>query len=406
MTTHPLRSRSRFPRPPTATPSLVSAFRHRKPRPGSPQICVRRARELDSIEQNPGLRRHPGMHKRGMWAAVLAGAMIVEMGAGAARAADDPLLVVVETQPGLGVDAADVRRRIAGELRQRVVSPSDPAAPRASQVLIVSLDEHDIRISMRTGASARVSRTIPDVAERAARLRAVAWLAGNLARDQVGPLLPSLALAPTPKPAAEPAPAAAPTAHRPGDHRAAAGGTAARSAPRPRRRQTRRSRPRSEPREAGVHPRWWITASGGATVSDGCLQVGSRHRGDLWPDGQRGLFVQLRQHLSAGGAAQDLGRGHDRRRRARRGTGQPSRGTRRIDRNAPALGPLVPRGDVGSRDRGRACRCRQHDGRQLLDDRAERRHHGQPASATRALRSRNGLDRHPDQSNLRFPGAR
>ena len=69
------------------------------------------------------------MHKRGMWAAGLAGAMLVEMGAArAARAADDPLLVVVETQPGLGVDAADVRRRIAGELGAHVVSPSDPAA--------------------------------------------------------------------------------------------------------------------------------------------------------------------------------------------------------------------------------------------------------------------------------------
>src|SRR4051812_46435106 len=146
------------------------------------------------------------MHNRGMWAAGVAGAMLVVIGiADSARAADDPLLVVVETEPGLGVDAADVRRRIAGELGAQVVSPSDPAASRASQVLIVALDQRDIRISMRSGAAASASRTIPDVAERAARLRAVAWLAGNLARDQVGPLLPKLALASGPKPSAEPA---------------------------------------------------------------------------------------------------------------------------------------------------------------------------------------------------------
>jgi hypothetical protein len=213
-----------------------------------------------------------------MWAASLAGAVIVEMGAAhAARAAEDPLLVVVETQPGLGVDAADVRRRIAGELGARVVSPSDPAATRASQVLIVALDEHDIRISMRSGASARVSRTIPDVAERAARLRAVAWLAGNLARDQVGPLLPNLALAPTPKPPADPTPAATAAA--------AASPPAAIATP-----PAVGSRPvnadlaaatdatvsvRIDESPSAVDSRWMITASGGATFADTCLQVSS-----------------------------------------------------------------------------------------------------------------------------------
>ncbi len=209
------------------------------------------------------------MHKRGMWAAGLIGAMVVGVGAGrAARAADDPLLVVVETQPGLGVDAADVRRGIASELGQRVVSPSDPAAPRASQVLIVALDEHDIRISMRTGTSTRVSRAIPDVAERAARLRAVAWLAGNLARDQVGPLLPKLALA-TPEPA-----------RSGGTPTVLATTAAAAIEPPPAATTTPASAidaavSKANPKRSVDDARWMITGSGGATVTDTCLRVSS-----------------------------------------------------------------------------------------------------------------------------------
>ena len=214
------------------------------------------------------------MHNRGMWAAGLTGAMLVVMGAArTARAADEPLLVVVETEPGLDVDAADVRRRIASELGAQVVSPSDPAATRASQVLIVALDQRDIRVSMRSGTSERVSRTIPDVAERAARMRAVAWLAGNLARDQVGPLLPNLALAATPKPAAERATATGPAAPPPPIAELPA------VAPPPVRaeRATEADANASahvEPDATNFHPRWWITASGGATLTDGCLQLG------------------------------------------------------------------------------------------------------------------------------------
>ena len=118
------------------------------------------------------------MHIR-MWAADLVGALIVVMGAGRQAPAAEDLLVVVEAPPQLDVDAADVRRRIAIELGQTVISPADPAAPRASQVMIVALDQHEIRLTMRNGASSRISRTIPDLPEHAARLRAVAWLAGS-----------------------------------------------------------------------------------------------------------------------------------------------------------------------------------------------------------------------------------
>ena len=204
------------------------------------------------------------MHKRGMWAAGLAGAMIVEMGA--ARAADAPVLVVVETQPGLGVDAADVRRRIASELGAEVVAPSDPAAARAAQVLIVALDEHDIRISMRSGP-ARVSRAIPDVAERTARLRAVAWLAGNLARDQVGPLLPNLALADSPPRAKTPTevPAPTPPAPAPTTEPPPLSATSSPAA----------TLQRLETEGTGASPSdssWAITAVGGAAVSGPCFR--------------------------------------------------------------------------------------------------------------------------------------
>jgi len=212
------------------------------------------------------------MQKRGMWAAGLAGVMITGMGEGrAARAAEDPLLVVVEAQPGLGVDAADVRRRIASELHQAVVSPSDPAAPRASQVLIVSLDEADIRISMRSGASAHVSRTIPDVAERAARLRAVAWLAGNLARDQVGPLLPKLALAAAPEPAkaAPTAAAQAPATTTPAIVEPPPVGPA----PWPSTDAAVSARASASSADANTNARWMITATGGVTFTASCLQI-------------------------------------------------------------------------------------------------------------------------------------
>jgi hypothetical protein len=216
-----------------------------------------------------------------MWAAGLAGAMMVVMGAArTARAADDPLLVVVEAPPQLSVDAADVRRRIAIELGQPVISPSDPAAPRTSQVMIVALDQHDIRLTMRDGASSRISRTIPDLPEHAARLRAVAWLAGNMARDQVGPLLPNLALAPTPKPAAAPVTTAAtPTTATPTAPPPTLAEPPAIAVPpvRPEPASTTDAAiaVQVDDSDASVGPRWAITASGGATFTTGCLWIGS-----------------------------------------------------------------------------------------------------------------------------------
>ena len=44
-------------------------------------------------------------------------------------------------------------------------------------------------MSLRAGATPVVSRTIAAPADRPGRLRSIAWLAGNLVRDQVGPIV-------------------------------------------------------------------------------------------------------------------------------------------------------------------------------------------------------------------------
>lgn len=102
-----------------------------------------------------------------------------------ARGADERLLVVVESAPGVGVDARDVRQTIGAELGISVVAPTDATAAAASNVLIVSVDRADIRMSLRGSAAGLVARTIPAPLDRPARLRRIGWLAGNLARDQV-----------------------------------------------------------------------------------------------------------------------------------------------------------------------------------------------------------------------------
>jgi hypothetical protein len=105
--------------------------------------------------------------------------------AGTARAADDRLLVVVESAPGAGVDAREVRQTVGAELGIPVIAPEDATAAEASNVLIVTIDKSDIRMSLRGSAAGLVGRTIPAPGDRPTRLREIGWLAGNLARDQV-----------------------------------------------------------------------------------------------------------------------------------------------------------------------------------------------------------------------------
>src|ERR1700759_2433809 len=76
-----------------------------------------------------------------------------------ARAADDPspLLVVVETGAGAGLDADAVRAAIAAELHQRVVSPAPASSSAAAlagprqDALLVTIDRARIVVSFRGG---------------------------------------------------------------------------------------------------------------------------------------------------------------------------------------------------------------------------------------------------------------
>ena len=128
-----------------------------------------------------------------------------------AAAAVDPLLVVVETAPGAAVDAVEVRQAITGELGTPVIAPRDPTAPDTSDLLIVTVDRTEIRMWLRAGAAGIVSRAVPAAGDRKARLQSIGWLAGNLARDQVGAVVagfPARAPVSVASAEAEPAPRA------------------------------------------------------------------------------------------------------------------------------------------------------------------------------------------------------
>jgi hypothetical protein len=116
--------------------------------------------------------------------------LAVWLAATAARADDaPPLMVVVEVGPDVGQDAADIRKAIGAELHRTVVAPSEAASTNASDLLLVVVNHDRIVLSLHEHSDERVSRSIPAPADKAARLRAVTWLAGNVARDQVTPLL-------------------------------------------------------------------------------------------------------------------------------------------------------------------------------------------------------------------------
>jgi hypothetical protein len=165
---------------------------------------------LPTIERRLRLRRHEGMRRHGHGARLIGPGILVVMlvapSGGPAHAAEGPLLVVVEAPPALDADAAEIRRAIGVELRAPTIAPMKTTDEPTGRALIVALDHERIAMSLRTNDAAPVARVIPAPAEHAARLRAIAWLAGNLARDQVSSLLtempfemPSLAtLPPTP----------------------------------------------------------------------------------------------------------------------------------------------------------------------------------------------------------------
>lgn len=174
---------------------------------------------------------------------------------GAARAAETPLLVSVEIAPGVDVNSGEVRQVIAAELGMRVASARETGAIGSADILLVTVEPHQIRMSLRAGTVPTVSRTIAASGDRPARLRSIGWLAGNLARDQVGPLVvtapvfpPELsAMAGARGPTEPPALAETP----PPDSGSPAAVVAARG---------------SRNEGAALHARWSISASGGPTL--------------------------------------------------------------------------------------------------------------------------------------------
>jgi hypothetical protein len=201
--------------------------------------------------------------------AFFAATLTLAAAAGTARASDERLLVVVESGPGVAVDARDVRQTIGAELGVPVVAPSDAAAAGASNVLIVAVDKSDIRMSLRGSAAGLVARTIPSPLDRPTRLREIGWLAGNLARDQVSGIVavpaernaehPTLLIA-----AADSPPAGAPlsaVSPPPPDPSPASAIAAATPAPT----EIIAARPFETERTRG--PLWAITAAGGPTAA-------------------------------------------------------------------------------------------------------------------------------------------
>jgi hypothetical protein len=155
------------------------------------------------------------------WSCRLGMGIFVVFSGQPAHATEGPLLVVVEAPPGLDADAAEIRRAIGTELRAQTIAPMKRSAEPPERALIVAFDRDRIAMSLRTNDAPPLVRDIPAPTDRTARLRAIAWLAGNLARDQVTPIvaeapaettplatIPSIA----PGPATEPPPLPSPTA--------------------------------------------------------------------------------------------------------------------------------------------------------------------------------------------------
>ncbi len=121
-----------------------------------------------------------------MWVFGVVVVGVVEGWAGAAAAAGaEPLLVVVEAAPEVDADAGEIRRAVSAELNVSAIGPLASAREGAERVLIVGVDRTRIVVALRDRSASPVVRVIPSPAEQAARVRAVAWLAGNLVRDQV-----------------------------------------------------------------------------------------------------------------------------------------------------------------------------------------------------------------------------
>ena len=126
----------------------------------------------------------------------------------APTASDEPLLVVVERSHGATASPEAVRHAVAEELHRPVVGPGDAAGKSATQMLVVTIAPDSVGMQMRAAGDAAARRRIQPLMSGESSLRVVAWLAGNLARDQVTELMDALPAAP---PVTANSPPAAPT---------------------------------------------------------------------------------------------------------------------------------------------------------------------------------------------------
>jgi hypothetical protein len=114
---------------------------------------------------------------------------------------EQPLLVIVERGRGATANPDQVRRAIAEELKRSVVGPTDVAARSASQMLVVTLAPDSVAMQMRTAGDPAPRRRIEPLASGDSSLRVVAWLAGNVARDQATELMDAASGDGVPEPA-------------------------------------------------------------------------------------------------------------------------------------------------------------------------------------------------------------
>jgi hypothetical protein len=107
--------------------------------------------------------------------------------AGAASAAS-PRTLVVAVEEGADVAPDDVRKAVAGELGETVIGPKDPAPPDAERIEVRS---HNgvIHVAFHDARGRTLERELTAPADGATRVRMIALLAGNLARNEAADLV-------------------------------------------------------------------------------------------------------------------------------------------------------------------------------------------------------------------------
>lgn len=95
------------------------------------------------------------------------------------------LVVGIEDVPAWRLNPQDVRSAIAHELRRRVVSPIDAPAAADADAMIVGGAADRVVVSLHASPDRWLSRSVRAPSDDEGRLRVIAWLAGNLGREQV-----------------------------------------------------------------------------------------------------------------------------------------------------------------------------------------------------------------------------